>query len=315
MGTLVGHVAPGFGFLVIGLWHLINHIKLHVQNPKTYHSLPWFPSTKIRYLELFLIMIGCTMSIAMELFIGPDRHQPFDTDGTIPSNHLHNFEHSFISMMFFVYAACAIILDKFVPKVQYELTQLLGGIAFAQQLLLFHLHSADHMGVEGQYHMLLQILILIALITTLMGISYQKSFVVSFVRSISIFYIGLWLMVMGFMLWTKSLIPKGCFLNLEEGHHVVRCHGDEALERAKSLVNIQFSWYLIWVIIFAMSLYVAMHKIYDQRNEYQSLTRYDQDQELVDQDIEAQKSSTHKFDQSKSFLLMEKSFAPIDMER
>nr|GEU77912.1 transmembrane protein 45B-like [Tanacetum cinerariifolium] len=120
---------------------------------------------------------------------------------------------------------------------------------------------------------------------------------------------------MGFMLWTRSLIPKGCFLNLEEGHHVVRCHGDEALERAKSLVNIQFSWYSIWVVIFAMTLYIAMHKIYERRNEYQSLTRHDQDgQELVDQDIEAQRSSTHKFDQSKSFLLMEKSFAPIDME-
>ncbi|KAF5819924.1 hypothetical protein HanRHA438_Chr02g0094481 [Helianthus annuus] len=314
MGTLVGHVAPGFGFLVIGLWHLLNHIKLHVQNPKTYHSLPWFPSTKIRYLELFLIMVGCTMSIAMELVIGPDRHQPFDTDGTIPSNHLHNFEHSFISLTFFVYAAFAIILDKFIPKAQYELTQLLASIAFGQQLLLFHLHSADHMGVEGQYHMLLQILILVSLITTLMGIGYKKNFVVSFIRSISIFFQGLWLMVMGFMLWTPSLIPKGCFLNLEEGHHVVRCHGDEALERAKSLVNIQFSWYLICVTIFAMSLYLAMHKMNEGRIEYQSLTKYDQYQEQLDEDIEAQKK-TIKLDESKSFLSMEKSFAPVDMER
>ncbi|KAJ0787450.1 hypothetical protein HanPI659440_Chr02g0090991 [Helianthus annuus] len=314
MGTLVGHVAPGFGFLVIGLWHLLNHIKLHVQNPKTYHSLPWFPSTKIRYLELFLIMVGCTMSIAMELVIGPDRHQPFDTDGTIPSNHLHNFEHSFISLTFFVYAAFAIILDKFIPKAQYELTQLLASIAFGQQLLLFHLHSADHMGVEGQYHMLLQILILVSLITTLMGIGYKKNFVVSFIRSISIFFQGLWLMVMGFMLWTPSLIPKGCFLNLEEGHHVVRCHGDEALERAKSLVNIQFSWYLICVTIFAMSLYLAMHKMNEGRIEYQSLTKYDQYQEQLDQDIEAQKK-TIKLGESKSFLSMEKSFAPVDMER
>ncbi|KAM0002217.1 hypothetical protein Hdeb2414_s0337g00871451 [Helianthus debilis subsp. tardiflorus] len=314
MGTLVGHVAPGFGFLVIGLWHLLNHIKLHVQNPKTYHSLPWFPSTKIRYLELFLIMLGCTMSISMELVIGPDRHQPFDTDGTIPSNHLHNFEHSFISLTFFVYAVFAIILDKFIPKAQYELTQLLASIAFGQQLLLFHLHSADHMGVEGQYHMLLQILILVSLITTLMGIGYKKNFVVSFIRSISIFFQGLWLMVMGFMLWTPSLIPKGCFLNLEEGHHVVRCHGDEALERAKSLVNIQFSWYLICVTIFAMSLYLAMHKIYEGRIEYQSLTKYDQYQEQLDQDIEAQKKPI-KLDESKSFLSMEKSFAPVDMER
>ncbi|KAM0013800.1 hypothetical protein Hdeb2414_s0041g00738791 [Helianthus debilis subsp. tardiflorus] len=314
MGTLVGHVAPGFGFLVIGLWHLLNHIKLHVQNPKTYHSLPWFPSTKIRYLELFLIMLGCTVSISMELVIGPDRHQPFDTDGTIPSNHLHNFEHSFISLTFFVYAVFAIILDKFIPKAQYELTQLLASIAFGQQLLLFHLHSADHMGVEGQYHMLLQILILVSLITTLMGIGYKKNFIVSFIRSISIFFQGLWLMVMGFMLWTPSLIPKGCFLNLEEGHHVVRCHGDEALERAKSLVNIQFSWYLICVTIFAMSLYLAMHKIYEGRIEYQSLTKYDQYQEQLDQDIEAQKKPI-KLDESKSFLSMEKSFAPVDMER
>ncbi|KAK9072560.1 hypothetical protein SSX86_008994 [Deinandra increscens subsp. villosa] len=315
MGTLVGHVAPGFGFLVIGLWHLFNHIKLHVQNPKTYHSLPWFPSTKIRYLELFLIMVACSMSIAMELVIGPDRHQPFDPDGTIPSNHLHNFEHSFISMTFFVYAAFSIILDKFIPKAQYELTQLLASIAFGQQLLLFHLHSADHMGVEGQYHMLLQILILISFITTLMGIGYKNSFIVSFIRSISIFFQGLWLMIMGFMLWTPSLIPKGCFLNLEEGHHVVRCHGDEALERAKSLVNIQFSWYLICVTILTMSLYLAMHKIYEGRIEYQPLTKYGQYQEQVDeQDIEAQNKTT-KLDESKSFLSMEKSFTPVDMER
>nr|XP_043613575.1 transmembrane protein 45B-like [Erigeron canadensis] len=314
MGTLVGHVAPGFGFLVIGLWHLFNHVKLHVQNPKTYHSLPWFPSTKIRYLELFLIMISCSISIAMELFIGPDRHQPLDTDGTIPSNHLHNFEHSFISMTFLVYAVFAIILDKYVPKVQYELTQLLASIAFAQQLLLFHLHSADHMGVEGQYHMLLQILILISLITTIMGINYQKSFIVSFIRSISIFFQGLWLMVMGFMLWTKSLIPKGCFLNLEEGHHVVRCHENEALERAKSLVNIQFSWYLICVTIFAMTLYLAMHKFYEGRVEYEMLRSYDQNQEKTVQDIEAQTKEV-KFDQSKSILHIEKSFGPVDMER
>ncbi|KAJ0953140.1 hypothetical protein HanPSC8_Chr02g0080491 [Helianthus annuus] len=170
------------------------------------------------------------------------------------------------------------------------------------------------MGVEGQYHMLLQILILVSLITTLMGIGYKKNFVVSFIRSISIFFQGLWLMVMGFMLWTPSLIPKGCFLNLEEGHHVVRCHGDEALERAKSLVNIQFSWYLICVTIFAMSLYLAMHKMNEGRIEYQSLTKYDQYQEQLDQDIEAQKK-TIKLGESKSFLSMEKSFAPVDMER
>ncbi|KAJ6944677.1 hypothetical protein NC652_009896 [Populus alba x Populus x berolinensis] len=104
MGTLVGHVAPGFAFLALGLWHLFSHIKLHAQQPNSYTSSPWFPTSRLRYLELFLIMLCSSISVSMELFIGPRSHQPFDTDGTIPSNHLHNFEHSSISITFFVYA-------------------------------------------------------------------------------------------------------------------------------------------------------------------------------------------------------------------
>ncbi|KAJ6704688.1 PROTEINASE INHIBITOR I4 SERPIN (DUF716)-RELATED [Salix purpurea] len=118
----------------------------------------------------------------MELFIGPESHQPFDSDGTIPSNHLHNFEHSSISITFFVYAAFAVLLDRIGPAAQYGLTQFLGALAFGQQLFLFHLHSADHMGVEGQYHFLLQIVIVVSLATTLMGIGLPESFMVSFVR-------------------------------------------------------------------------------------------------------------------------------------
>ena len=86
MGTLVGHVAPGFGFLLIGLWHLFNHIKLHALNPKSYKGPSWFPSAKFRYIELVLVMVGSTASVAVELFIyRPQAHQPLDPDGTIPS--------------------------------------------------------------------------------------------------------------------------------------------------------------------------------------------------------------------------------------
>lgn len=312
MGTLVGHVAPGFGFFVIGLWHLFNHIKLHALYPNSYTSLPWFPTSKHRYSELFLIMAGCTMSIAMELFIGPARHQPFDTDGTIPSNHLHNFEHASISLTFFIYAFFSICLDKIETKTKHGLTQLLGCVAFSQQLLVFHLHSSDHMGVEGQYHKLLQIVILLCLATTLLGINYPQSFIISFVRSLSILFQGLWLMVMGFMLWIPQLIPKGCFLNSEDGHQVVRCHGDEALHRAKALVNIEFSWYIIGVTIFAVTAYIMLLKKFPEKVEYESLTKLIEQEEEFD-DIEAQKES--KFQGSKSFLDVGKSTGPIDMER
>ncbi|ESR59080.1 proteinase inhibitor I4 serpin (DUF716) [Citrus sinensis] len=312
MGTLVGHVAPGFAFLALGLWHLLNHIKLHSLRPNSYTSAPWFPTSRIKYLELYMIMLGSFLSMAMELVIGPEKHQPFDTDGTIPPNHLHNFEHATISLTFFTYAALSIVLDKTCSKLQYGLTQFLGAIAFGQQFLLFHLHSADHMGVEGQYHLLLQIVVLVSLITTLLGIGYPKSFLVSFVRSASIFFQGAWFILMGYMLWTPSLIPKGCFINSEEGHQVVRCHGAEALHRAKSLVNLQFSWFLIGVTIFSVSLYLVLDKFYgDQKVEYSSLTR---EEDEDSDDVESQKE--HKLDESKSFIAMgKKVFASVDMER
>ncbi|KAL3519012.1 hypothetical protein ACH5RR_021601 [Cinchona calisaya] len=313
MGTMVGHVAPGFGFFLIGLWHLLNHIRLHSLHPKSYTSLLWFPTSRIRYLELFLIMGVCTASISMELFIGPEKHEPFDADGTIPSNHLHNFEHSNISLTFFIYALFSIILDKIQPPAQYGLTLLLGAIALGQQFLLFHLHSADHMGVEGQYHWLLQIVIFVSFFTTLLGIGYPKSFLNSFVRSLSILFQGVWLMVMGIMLWTPEYIPKGCFLNSEEGHKVVRCHDHEALERAKSLVNISFSWYLVGIAIFGMCVYLSLYKMFPENVEYQSLTKVD-DQEEEDDDVEAQKRN--KVGGTKaSFLPVGKSFELKDMER
>ncbi|XP_009591862.1 uncharacterized protein LOC107783334 [Nicotiana tabacum] len=290
MGSLIGHVIPGFGFFLIGIWHLLNHIKLHALNPKSYTSLIWFPAPKSRYAELFFIMGGTLASISMELFIGPSKHQPLDSDGTIPSYHLHNFEHANISLTFFVYAVFSIIFDKInIPSTaaKYGLTLFLGAVAFGQELLLFHLHSTDHTGVEGQYHWLLQFVIFASLATTLLSIPFPKSFLNSFVRSYSIMFQGIWLMVIGIMLWTPDFIPKGCFLNLEDGHKVVRCHNNEALERAKSLVNIQFSWYLVGITVFTVSLYLVLVKIFRENVEYLSLISKFEDEDF--EDVEAQK--------------------------
>ncbi|KAL6200756.1 hypothetical protein ACLB2K_030537 [Fragaria x ananassa] len=313
MGTLVGHVVPGFGFVLIGLWHLFNHIKLHLQHPNSYRAPIWFPASKFRYLELLLIILGSSASVAMELFISPEKHQPFDDDGTIPSNHLHNFEHASISMTFLVYAALAIVLDKLAPRAQHGLTQLLGAVAFGQQLLLFHLHSSDHLGPEGQYHLLLQLVILVSMITTLMGLGFPKSFLVSFVRSLSIFFQGIWLMVMGVMLWTPGLISKGCFLNDEEGHEVVKCQSEEARHRALSLVNLLFSWYLIGIAVFGVAFYLVLVKFYGEKVGYFTLGS-DRESEEED-DVESQKRSNGE--DSKSFVdhMGKTAFAPIDMER
>ncbi|MED6133424.1 hypothetical protein PIB30_028080 [Stylosanthes scabra] len=277
---LEGHEILGFGFFVIGLWHLFNNIKLHFSS-NSYKSTIWFPTRRFRYLELNFIIASCTMFIAMELFISPDHHQPFDTDGSIPTNHLHNFEHSLMASSFLIYAAFAMFLDmKSITKASHhELTHFLASMAFAQQFLLIHLHSRDHIGVEGQYHYLLQILIVVSLTTTIMGIGFPNSFMVSFVRSLSITFQGLWLMLMGFLLWTPGFQAKGCSLHPEMDSYMVRCSDDEALHRAVSLVNLQFSWLVIVVTVFAMCFYLVLSRRYVEKVEYVSLTKEELDVE------------------------------------
>ncbi|PSR86887.1 Transmembrane protein like [Actinidia chinensis var. chinensis] len=307
MGALMGHVGHGSLFLVLGMWHIFHDIKLHAQTPN-YIALPWVPTSKSRYFELFFIMACTCTSMTTELLI----YSPIDPDGTIRSTHLHNIEHASVSLTFLVYAFFAIILDKFAPnKFQYGLTLLLGATGFFQELVLFHFHSADHMGLEGQYHHLLQLSIFVSFATTLMGIAYPKSFCIGFVRSLSVFFQGAWFISIGFMLWIPNFIPKGCFMNWEEGNQIVRCHTDEALERAKSLANIEFCWYLIFVTIVSVCLYVFLNKIYGERVKYHTLSKYGGQEDGVDEDFEVQKKSKH--DESKSLDQMEKLFVLMDV--
>ncbi|KAM7279713.1 hypothetical protein ACFE04_006847 [Oxalis oulophora] len=270
--SLTGHVLFGLAFVLLGTWHLFNHVKFHILHPTTYTSSPWFPVSKLKYLELILILIACSVNVTFELFITPSKHQPLDRDFTIPSSHLHNFEHATISTSFILYATFAILLDKFGAKPKNGLTLLLASAAFSIELLLFHFHSTDHVGIEGHYHWFLQNLVAVSLATSLMGVGLPKSFLVSFVRSSSIIFQGVWLIVMGIMLWsTSQFIPKGCFMNLEGGRDTLRCSSDEALHRAKALVNLQFCWYSIGLGALVMSFYLSLFKVYDENFEYLSL--------------------------------------------
>ncbi|XP_057809482.1 uncharacterized protein LOC131023868 [Salvia miltiorrhiza] len=272
MGSLRGHIGPGLAFCIIGLWHLFNHTKLHATNPNSYISHPFFPISKFKHLELHFIIFATLTSISMELFILPHRHHPFAPDGSIPSNHLHNLEHSAISLAFLTYAASAVALDRIAPPARSALTHLLAAAAFQQELLLFHLHSTDHAGLEGRYHWLLQLLILASLAVTVLSLADSRSFLLGFVRSLLIFAQGVWLVVIGVMLYTPRLMPKGCAVGLDDGHYVVRCDGGEAVERAKSLAAILFSYYVVAVAVFGVLFYLCLVKLYSKAHvEYHGL--------------------------------------------
>lgn len=162
------------------------------------------------------------------------------------------------------------------------MSQFLFSIAFAQELLIFHLHSTDQMGIEGQYHWLLQMVIVVSLATTLLSIPFPRSIMVSIVKSLSITFQGIWFIIMGIMICTPSLIPKGCFTNIDEGHQGVRCHTTEALDRAKSLVTIQFSWSMTGTVVLAMLGYVYLTKLYLEESDYLPLVKTDEEEDELE---------------------------------
>lgn len=263
MGGIKGHVEMGGVFLSIGSWHLYNHIKLHVTHKHHYKTLlPWFPTSFHRHLELYLIMIGSLAFTIAELH----KRIFLEPDGSIPSFYLNHFEHASMGMVFFFYCLSSIAFDR--PELRpvkgcSDLVWVLASLAFVIELMLFHFHSTDHEGVERQYHMLLELVVLVCLATTLMGIAFPRTFVVGFVRSLSVMLQGIWLNVMGFMLYTPGLVSKGCSIRVKNGENVVACGGDGSLDRAKALVNLEFSWILIGLAAFAVSLYFLMARKYE----------------------------------------------------
>eukprot|EP00249_Psilotum_nudum_P015109 c25171_g1_i2 orf=241-1197(+) len=274
MGTFIGHVAPGVGFILIGLWHVFNTIRNYAQGPWDFETRSWFPVRYrglLKYLELYAIMFGSCLSIASELFIGPERHQPLADDWSIPPEHLNNFEHSSISLFFLIYASVALFIDIYKILIPYGFLHVLGAFAFSQELLLFHLHSADHMGLEGRYHWLLKLIIFVSLSCTLLEIVWQQSFLVALVRAMSILFQGCWFIQMGFMLWIPFFVPKNCWKNFEQGHYVVRCADQESTMRGKALANLQFNWWLAGLTLFILICYIAVTNYYSTKVRYQPL--------------------------------------------
>lgn len=309
METSTGHVLPGLGFFLVGLWHMLNQIKLHATHPKCYISQLWFPCPKIRYLELYMIMFGCLAFISKEVLIGLQTHTSLDRDGTIPFHQLRKFEHANVATTLIVHAVFSMVLDKADPPAKHGMVQLFGVVIFGQELLSFSLHSTDHMGVEGQYHFFLQIAILVSFFTTLLAFPFPNSFINSFVRSCSVMFQGIWLVVIGIMLWTADFTPKGCFFTEEHKHHVVKCRSDEAAMRARSLVNILFSWCVIGFTILVVTIYLVLVKYYSEKIVYESLPTKFEDDEKEDliHDFELQKSQ-------KGFVEMGKLCATLDMK-
>lgn len=97
------------------------------------------------------------------------------------------------------------------------------------------------------------------------------------------------------MLYTPSLIPKGCyFQDIEIRRTMVKCSTEEALHRAKSLANLEFSWLFVINTIFVVTLYLILDRVYGGNVQCSSLTTSYQSEQYDEERQHFEPHSTQK---------------------
>lgn len=250
MGTFVGHIIPGLAVTLLGLWHTINTIRtFFLKSPADFRVRFWFPFhgplSKLKHLELIFILSFSVFAIFMQLLDYPFLRFAFKLD---------NFEHATMFLHLAIFAGFTLSAElTHSSETLSGVVGILAASVFGQELFLLHFHSADHVGLEGHYHWLLQLIVFVSFVAALAVTCFPTSFPAALVLSISVALQGCWFMIMGFVLWAPQFVPKGCISNLGHADMIgaVTCESNEADMRAKALANLQFSWILSGIFIFS----------------------------------------------------------------
>ncbi|XP_010243407.1 PREDICTED: uncharacterized protein LOC104587477 [Nelumbo nucifera] len=270
MGSFSGQFVPGLALTLLGLWHTLNTIKAYsLRGPTGFSSRFWYPFNSsifsIKHLELIFIFSFSLFAIALQVLDYPLLHLSFK---------LSNFEHATVSLHLAIYSGVALAVE-FTHSLE-NLTGLVGVLVasvFGQELFLLHLHSAEHVGLEGHYHWLLQLIVSVSLVAAMAATSNPRSFVAALVLSLSVVLQGCWFMNMGVVLWVPRFVAEGCSVMRlarlggdDELHAVITCGTEDAVLRAKALANLQLSWIVAAILILAACLCLKLAGKGIQRN-------------------------------------------------
>ncbi|XP_057494676.1 uncharacterized protein LOC130779845 [Actinidia eriantha] len=271
MGTFVGHMVPGLALVLLGLWHTINTVvDYYLKGSANFVSSFWYPFrgplSKLKHLELVFILSFSIFAIVMQILDFPLLHLSFKLD---------NFEHATMFLHLAIFAGFTLCTELTHSSGTLSgVSGLFAASVFGQELFLLHYHSADHVGLEGHYHRLLQLIVLVSLIASLSATSFPSSFPAALVLAISVVFQGFWFMNMGFVLWVPALVPKGCTSVRDIMHGAVACQTEEAGLRARALANMQFSWILAGIMIFTSCVCLTFARNFrprGQSSEYEQL--------------------------------------------
>ena len=267
MGKLVEHLVSGFALASLGFWHAFNTVRAyHANDSSKFTARFWYPFRspicKLKNLELTLVMSFSISAIFMKILDFPSLHL---------SSKLENFEHATMFLHLAIFSGFNLLAElSHLPETLSGVSGILAASVFAQELFLLHYHSTDHIGLEGHYHGLLQLIVLASLFAALVVTSCPSSFPAALVLSVSVILQGCWFIVMGFMLWVPKFIPQGCVAQLSDASSsimqgAVVCETQEASFRARALANLQLSWMLSAVLIFVTGILLGFSRAFAPR--------------------------------------------------
>ncbi|KAJ8763493.1 hypothetical protein K2173_002376 [Erythroxylum novogranatense] len=235
MGTFLGHIIPGLALTLLGLWHATNTIRAYCFKGSANFTVKfWYPFygplSRLKHLELIFILSCLILVILAQILKFPVLHLTIFAGFTLSAE-----------------------VSQTSSNLS-EDTGILAASVFGQELFLLHFHSTDHVGLEGHYHWLLQIIVFVSVVAASAAASFPANFPAVLVLSVSVIFQGCWFMNMALMLWHPGFVPEVCFTQLDETslghmHGAVACKSIDADMRARALANLQFSWILLGILL------------------------------------------------------------------
>lgn len=252
MGTFLGHLVPGLALIFLGLWHMINTVRLYYLKGSAKFMLRfWYqlksPWHKLECLELIIVMSFSILAILIQVF---------DLQSLRFSFKLDNIEHSTMFLLLLIFEGFTLFSEmNGLSEIMLGVSGILVASVFGMELFLLHFHSTDHIGLEGHYHWLMQLIVCISFFASLSATAFPTSFPMTLILSVSVVFQGCWFINMGFMLWVPNFIPRGCSMEpLHPVNGIIRgavvCETYMADSRARALANLQFCWIFAAILIF-----------------------------------------------------------------
>ena len=218
MSTLIGHLIPGFMFLVISVWWFIGEAlqkgghrsycyraRGRFRGSRAAVQPVWYscPGARLSAIpvEPILKVVFAVLGVLAELFVGR-QETLYDKDGELIAQHLDNYTHAVMYGFFGLSGVVDLVMwfDLFPlpPKFDYLVFSL--ALSFEGLLFCFHLHGRDELNVR--LHTFLYILVFVtAAVFFLAVISDQFFHFVGFLRAYLLSFQGSWFFQAGFVLF------------------------------------------------------------------------------------------------------------------